>query len=557
MENHLHLTVGALRHVCSRVTASPNSMHLDQKLCSELAGFLDPAVQLLEDLVQDVTVQQYPDMFRELYRVAHRAHILVERCCEEKWWRILFRQACTSHREDALDLVGDLEWCVGEIGKLVHLPIRQASLALHNIRQSLQTCEDYDRCQLLKKLEKQVLDLKNPVTGSRKDLQLTKFVLQRIKVQVVPSTPKEIDVSLDYRRFNLPVSNGLIVPSPFSRLGAGSCGSVLRTNFLAIECARKDQKANSVAQLEELAKQARKLATLRHPHVIKLFGFYTDKRSDKCYEGHFLMELMSGSLYDKKMALMNQHSVAVDVMIQIAKGVRYLHDNDVAHRDLKCANILVSRLLIPSELESTTYKDYLHIKVTDFDQAKFFPCNSSDQLHLQSKPNVGTTGWRAPEAFTERGKGSVVKINPKRADSYSFAMTCYEILSQHENPFDAVPGISMSKIKEAIVAGTRPPLPEDCPELLRDLIEECWRTDPLQRPAFDEICRGLKDIRSVLLTATLSERNRSCAGSSSSSVVVHNLFGRMMSMFEHMGNAVLATEYASCLLSISCVAPQI
>lgn len=155
---------------------------------------------------------------------------------------------------------------------------------------------------------------------------------------MVPST-SEIKALLDYRIFNLQESNGE------SRcLGEGSAGRVISINFTGIRCARKDQLMSSEVQLHEFEKQASKLSKLSQTNVMKLLGFYTTKISDQRHERCLLMERMGGTLYEKKELILDggaddkispfQHRVAVDLMIQIAKGVRYLHENDVPHHDL-------------------------------------------------------------------------------------------------------------------------------------------------------------------------------------------------------------------------------
>ncbi|KAG0558500.1 hypothetical protein KC19_10G033100 [Ceratodon purpureus] len=521
MESNLHHPIAVLGRVCSTVAArSGKPTYLDQTLCSRLADCLKFTAQMLTEVQQtvDSIEQKYPAMFRELYIIACRAHILVERCCSEEWLRILFLQACTSHKEEALDVIDDLEWCMAEIWKISCLP-RLPSQALLKFKELLKECEDLDRSLLLKQLERHVL-----VPLAKQELQLTKYLLERIKVQVVASTPRAIEVSLDYRKFshsdrtNYGFTGSVLV-------GQGSSAKVYKTTFLETQCARKVQTAATEDQLQELAKQARKLATLSHPHVIKLLGFYEYKRTDEgVFEGHWLMECMDGDLLDNIRRCLYQYPIAVDILLQIAKGVRYLHENDVAHRDLKCGNILVRQSPVSSKVPNSANKEYLEIKVTDFDMSKFFASNSSD-LQVQSKSNVGSTPWRAPEAFTKSGKSWV---NPKSADSYSFAMTCFELLSG-EDPFTAMPGISWTKAHEALIAGRRPPLPKDCPELLRDLILECWRTNPMQRPAFPEICRRLQDVRTFLLTGSLTQRKRQRG-----TPFLHHNAKRIVSMFKNM-----------------------
>lgn len=149
----------------------------------------------------------------------------LERCCSEAWLRILFLQACTSHNEEARDVIDDLEWCMAEIWKISRLPAQQ-SVAPQRFKMLLKECEDLDRRELLNKLERHAL---LPVVWH--ELQLTKYLLERIKVQVVASTPRAIAGSLDYGNFNVGGANGF---SGSVLVGQGSSAKVYETNFLGV-----------------------------------------------------------------------------------------------------------------------------------------------------------------------------------------------------------------------------------------------------------------------------------------------------------------------------------
>lgn len=81
---------------------------------------------------------------------------------------------------------------------------------------------------------------------------------------------------------------------------------------------------------------------------------------------------------------------AAVIIRQILKGVDYLHDQGVVHRDLKSDNIL---------LAST--KSGTRVVITDFGQARYLPrLVTSDTLegHATSRMAtlVGTVGFTAP-----------------------------------------------------------------------------------------------------------------------------------------------------------------
>jgi serine/threonine protein kinase len=52
--------------------------------------------------------------------------------------------------------------------------------------------------------------------------------------------------------------------------------------------------------------------------------------------------------------------IAIDILIQIANGLYYLHNHDVAHQDLKPTSILINQYNLPY------LQKYLHVKLADF-----------------------------------------------------------------------------------------------------------------------------------------------------------------------------------------------
>jgi hypothetical protein len=76
-------------------------------------------------------------------------------------------------------------------------------------------------------------------------------------------------------------------------------------------------------------------------------------------------------------------------------------------------------------------------------------------------------------------------------------MVCYEILTGyvpfHEEGVERI-------VKEKVVNGERPSLPQHCPPLLKALIEKCWIQEPEERPSFAMICSELKYLKYLLMT---------------------------------------------------------
>jgi serine/threonine protein kinase len=82
---------------------------------------------------------------------------------------------------------------------------------------------------------------------------------------------------------------------------------------------------------------------------------------------------------------------------------------------------------------------------------------------------------------------------PLKADVYSYGITCAEILTGNI-PFPW-PTYRRADLLQVILKGQRPPLRDDCPTLLANLITRCWHTDPCMRPGFLQVCNELLDFK--------------------------------------------------------------
>jgi len=129
-------------------------------------------------------------------------------------------------------------------------------------------------------------------------------------------------------------------------------------------------------------------------------------------------------------------SVTLNLMNQLTSAVAFIHENGVAHLDLKPNNLLVSGTA-----------DRPRLIMIDFDVSVFV--NSPD---TQIEGFVGTPPWVAPEVGTEHGPSQ--RYSPVRADLWA----CGQLLLWMA---------SLSHIRDSALV-----------QLARDLSSD----DPLQRP---------------------------------------------------------------------------
>jgi serine/threonine protein kinase len=271
-------------------------------------------------------------------------------------------------------------------------------------------------------------------------------------------------------------------------LGVGSFGSVVETEWLGQKHAKK---VFSDARHQSFKTESEVLAGLSHPHLLRIVGSSVNGTQNLKYA--LGMELMQEDLSDFLKATMVTSLTALDLMLQVARGLKYLHSRRIVHRDLKSANILVASLTGAPELGPC-----LNAKLADFGLSKTKNYSTSSQTLDQ-----GTRQWMAPELFSiqdEIDNGSMERPGPRahpfKADVYSFAIVCSEILTKKEPFADVRRGDLLNHIR----GGLRPELPDGCPRRLASLIKRCWEFEPLSRPDFPDICRELRYIQGLLLT---------------------------------------------------------
>mmetsp|Transcript_3121 Transcript_3121/g.4693 ORF Transcript_3121/g.4693 Transcript_3121/m.4693 type:complete len:717 (+) Transcript_3121:227-2377(+) len=150
------------------------------------------------------------------------------------------------------------------------------------------------------------------------------------------------------------------------------------------------------------------MKSLRHPNVVKLFDFF--ETPERFY---IVMQKCSGDVLDRVASLKRYtEKEARQLSAGLIKGVQYLHERKIAHRDLKPQNLL---------LESSD--DNTSVKICDFGFAK--------RVHMpQSLTTLcGSKHYVAPE---------LLKNHPydESADMWSVGVNIYFLLAGHL-PFNA------------------------------------------------------------------------------------------------------------------------
>ncbi len=172
-----------------------------------------------------------------------------------------------------------------------------------------------------------------------------------------------------------------------SRLGEGTYGVVYKAllntqinskNYVALKKIRIGKEADGLPLSAQ--REISILKKLNHMNVVKVLKVVVGKRLDDVF---LVMEYCSTDLayvMDNVISKGNGYSTSnvKCLMTQLLKGVDYLHNNYVIHRDLKLSNLLLTTEGV--------------LKIADFGLARQFSKPLEDMT-----PNVVTLWYRSPE----------------------------------------------------------------------------------------------------------------------------------------------------------------
>jgi len=192
-----------------------------------------------------------------------------------------------------------------------------------------------------------------------------------------------------------------------SALGTGASAHV----FLAEDVSLQRHVAVKVLQpglatdeafLKRFRAEARSVASLNHPHVLRVFDWGDDT------DGPYLvLEYLGGGslrdLLDRNVRL--SHSQAAQLGTEVAQGLAYAHTRGLVHRDIKPANLL--------------FDEEGLVRVADFGVARAL---AEAAWTEPAGAMVGTARYISPEA----AEGKPVD---GRADVYSLALVLYEAVT--------------------------------------------------------------------------------------------------------------------------------
>ena len=103
----------------------------------------------------------------------------------------------------------------------------------------------------------------------------------------------------------------------------------------------RKQYAESEEFVEQLEREAKKVASLNHPNIVAIYD--QGKTEEGAY--YIVMDYVAGG--NLKDRILREGSLpapeAVSIALQVARGLRAAHEHDIIHWDIKPQNILIGR----------------------------------------------------------------------------------------------------------------------------------------------------------------------------------------------------------------------
>uniref|UniRef100_A0A672MR32 Insulin-like growth factor 1 receptor n=1 Tax=Sinocyclocheilus grahami TaxID=75366 RepID=A0A672MR32_SINGR len=207
-------------------------------------------------------------------------------------------------------------------------------------------------------------------------------------------------------------------------------------------------------------------------HVVRLLGVVSQGQPTLV-----IMELMTrGDLKSYLRSLRSKEGSSsqslppLKKMIQmageIADGMAYLNANKFVHRDLAARNGMVA--------------DDFTVKIGDFGMTR--DIYETDYYRKGGK-GLLPVRWMSPESL----KDGVFTTN---SDVWSFGVVLWEIATLAEQPYQ---GMSNEQVLRFVMEGGLLDKPDNCPDMLFELMRMCWQYNPKMRPSFLEIINSIKE----------------------------------------------------------------
>lgn len=313
---------------------------------------------------------------------------------------------------------------------------------------------------------------------------------------VKTNTPRNVE-SYDHRQILEVPHTEIVLEREISNRGSSTVFTAeWRGHYTAVKVLTLPSQTTSTCNdsikrnnnIEQLQSEITILSQLHHPRLLSVMAFCPDMNLIEGDIG-FVSEYMPlGSLYQilhgapqqlslsrgaprTQRYLVNNNVQRLNIALDIADGMRFLHGANMLHRNLKSANILMD--------------GYRRAKIADFG---LLSCQEFKNLPSFTS-EIGTPiAWTAPELFMREENISA------SSDVYSFGVVLWELFSGR------VPWQGLSAMNIVSIVGNqskRLTIASHWPSPIKSLLIQCFQPQH-HRPKFEDIYR--------ILMALMAER---------------------------------------------------
>uniref|UniRef100_A0A669CRX4 receptor protein-tyrosine kinase n=1 Tax=Oreochromis niloticus TaxID=8128 RepID=A0A669CRX4_ORENI len=226
------------------------------------------------------------------------------------------------------------------------------------------------------------------------------------------------------------------------------------------EFASENDHRDFAGELEVLCKLG------QHPNIINLIGACENRgylyiAIEYAPYGNLLDFLRKSRVLETDPAFAKEHGTAstltsqqlLQFAVDVANGMHYLSDKQFIHRDLAARNVLVG--------------DNLVAKIADFGLSR------GEEVYVKKTMGRLPVRWMAIESLN-------YSVYTTKSDFYKVLCVC----ASGGTPYC---GMTCAELYEKLPQGYRMEKPKNCDDEVYELMRQCWRDRPYERPPFSQI----------------------------------------------------------------------
>ncbi|GAB4819683.1 hypothetical protein N2152v2_006729 [Parachlorella kessleri] len=268
-------------------------------------------------------------------------------------------------------------------------------------------------------------------------------------------------------------------------IGKGAFGRVYKARWkgapAAIKVVEHSMPSSSSTTTAPPSLETILATALSHPNLVATYKVSQEQvpqGSQYCDMGSLAQAISKRKFHGQHSGQPLMHAILLCLQ-DIARGMEYLHSNNVIHGDLKPANVLFKSREDGSQ--------GFTCKIADLGLSRLL---DPEQSHRLTR-SIGTIGYMPPEMLTA---GRLTTA----CDVYSFGILMWE-LATCQVAFADLPAAQI--LFRVVHLGERPKIPQvmQLPADYVSLMRRCWAVEPEHRPHFSQVAKELAAIAGGLL----------------------------------------------------------